>query len=84
MFIKIKTWEQMEKEYGLNDRENINLPDDSSFSITTENLLPKNRIIEVGVTSGGYTWLTSYGLWGISEKAVEEILTPSKHPQYFI
>ena len=84
MFIKIKTWEQMEQEFGLNDSENINLPNNESFSTTMEYLLPKNRIIKVGVEGGGYTWFTSYGVWRISEEAIEKILTPEEHPQYFI
>jgi hypothetical protein len=84
MLIKIKTWDKMEKEYKLNKDGDIEFPNNDSFSITMESLLPKNRIIKVEKVYGGYTWFTSYGLWGIPEKAVEEILTPSKYPQYFI
>ena len=84
MLVKIKTWEQMEKEYGLDEDENIMLSDNRLFSITTESLLPKSRIIVIVESSGDYIWFTSYGLWGVPEEAIEKILTPEEHPQYFI
>jgi len=82
--VKIKTWEQMEKEFGLNDRENINLPNNSSFGPIIEALLPKNRIIKVKTTSEGFLWFTNYGLCGIHKEAIEKILSPEEYPQYFI
>ena len=45
MRVKIKTWKELEQEFGLDDSGNIN----SFFRFTTEmeNLLPKDRVIDI-------------------------------------
>ena len=72
--VKIKTWEQMEQEFGLTPSGNINCK--STFIVDMEKQIPKNRII---ILEDG-----CWGEWSISDDMIEEEITPEDYPQYFI
>lgn len=62
--VKIRTWEDMSSQYGLNDFQHIRVG--MSWSKQSERSLPKNRIIKVEVVSGSFTPYKWYDLF-ISE-----------------
>jgi hypothetical protein len=86
--VKIKTWDRMVKEFGLDNYGNINC--ENEFLINMEEELPKNRIIviERDITEKGrnYLWPTNdlVNGWTITEDMIEEELDPKDYPQYFI
>jgi hypothetical protein len=45
MYVKIKTWDEMEKEYGLNKYGGINTK--YNFTKKIEKILPEDRIIKI-------------------------------------
>ena len=59
-FVKLRTWDDMEAEFGLDKDGDINCP--WNFTLNMEEKLPYDRIIEViGPNSeGDYKWLRSY------------------------
>ena len=72
--VKIKTWEQMEKEFGLTPKGNINCK--NTFISDMEVAIPKNRII-----------ILEYDRWDgwvMTDDMIEEELNPETYPQYFI
>jgi len=76
MLVKIKTWEQMEKEYRLDEESRIHIGD-FFFHKGIEEKIPKNRIIVID----------DYDMWKnyvIVEGMIEEELDPKEHPQYFV
>ena len=50
--VKIKSWEAMEKEFGLLEKTHIDLP--STFVTDMEEDMPEDRIIEVGGLESDY------------------------------
>ena len=90
MFVKIKTWDQMEEEFGLDSGGDINCK--GGFLTTMEKDVPKNRIIEISKSLSKskninhyYDWKTNKNsTWTISNDMIEEFLNPKDHPQYFI
>ena len=78
--IKIKTWDEMEKEFGLNELGEISCG--VVFMKPMELEMPKNRIIVVNYTNHIYKWV-KHGYF-ISKNVIEEELDVEKHPQYFI
>ena len=77
MLVKIKTWEQMEKEDGISIWNHTLFKPLIPFNENMERDIPKNRIITINEENKweGYT---------ITKEMIEEILTPETHPQYFI
>ena len=73
--VKIKIWEQMEKEFGLNKHGYINCS--PQFHLKMEKIMPKNRIILLDKNS-------FYKKYVIIEEMIEKELDPKLHPQYFI
>jgi len=64
MIVKIKTWDDMVKEFGLNKDGNINCS--GVFVTDMEEEMPKNRIIDT--TDGD--WIS----WIISHDMIEEYI----------
>ena len=75
MKVKIKSWERMVEENEYRGKEDIYL-DDIIFTSKMEELLPDDRIIEVGGlnSDGFYPWINIYK-WEISAEMIEEYLT---------
>ena len=75
MKVKIKSWERMVEENDYSDKEDIYL-DDIVFTSKMEELLPDDRIIEVGGlnSDGFYPWI-NIEKWEISAEMIEEYLT---------
>lgn len=69
--VKIKTWEKMEKEFGLTPYGDINC--EGTFIKIMENIIPENRIIEIGIDKMAYSFF-------ISEDMIEEYL-PEEIPE---
>jgi hypothetical protein len=79
--VKIKTWDRMEKEFGLSIDHNINC--ENVFNKDMERFLPKNRII---ILKDKNKWFVENNpfAWYISNDMIEEELDPKDYPQYFI
>jgi len=84
MKVKIKTWEAMEKEFGLYDDGDI--PCAFGFLECMEQALPEDRVIDVRVDIGQDSTGTVYRcdaieqlrhLW-FSDDMIEEIITEEK------
>jgi hypothetical protein len=86
MKVKIKTWDKMEKEFGLNTNGNINCP--CVFNKKLEADLPSDRIIEILQTDlptdkiieilqtdkNLYNWYVgNWGYW-ITDDMIEEVI----------
>jgi len=71
MKVKIKTWEAMEKEFGL---YNESIKVQFAFNKLMEKQLPKDRIIEVSTTEREdmYLWDGSSQKYAISSGMIEE------------
>lgn len=67
--VRIKTWEEMEKKFGLDKYGDILVTGDYYFTKDMENIIPKDRIIEIDENNG---WLSE--LYGISEAMIVEYL----------
>jgi hypothetical protein len=83
MKVKIKTWKQMEKEFGLTNNEHIQVKYRRvSFNFNMEDSLPKDRIIEIEKgekmskihSYNIYIWYTDDDKWHISDDMIEEII----------
>lgn len=72
MRVLIKTWEQMEREYGINGTDSIRCA--FSFTRSMENHIPTNRIIFVYNSMGILTWKRPGHRSSISEDMIEKIL----------
>ena len=68
MKVKIKTWEKMEKEFGLDEDGHINC--NAIFVPSIEGLMPLNRIIEIDY----YGESMCFDGWDISDDMIEEYL----------
>ena len=68
MKVKIKTWDAMAKEFGVNMYGNIKC--EYYFPPEMEEEMPKDRYIEVKIDhSGIYNW----NGWAISEDMIEKV-----------
>ena len=69
--VKIKTWGEMEKEFGLDGTGAINCQ--HRFTEPMEEYMPKNRIIDVSRKNDGWEWQTRYpGIrWLISNDMIK-------------
>lgn len=67
--VRIKTWEEMEKEFGLDEYGDILVTGAYYFIKDMENIIPKDRIIEIDENNG---WLSE--LYGISKPMIAEYL----------
>jgi hypothetical protein len=76
--VKIKTWEQLQEEFGLDLDGDINCK--YGFTREMEEIIPKNRII---LLENGL-WEIEYPRPSISDDMIEEELNPEDYPQYFI
>ena len=80
MKVKIKTWGEMEKEFGVDNVGDIKCKE--TFNTYMEELLPKDRIIEIkenGMYSNllphnVYDWYVDEFEWNISDDMIEEII----------
>ena len=91
--VKIKTWDKMEQEYGLDRDGDILTPLNISFTKKMEELLPKNRIIKVNKilekdkyydNYEEYLYILGDKKFFINPYMIEEFLDPKDYPQYFI
>ena len=86
MIVKIKSWDKMEKEYGLNRRGDIDTY--HSFTKDIEKELPKDRIIEVeeDYRYNTYIWHREDAFYDryISKDMIEKVITIDNNPEYFI
>ena len=69
--VKIKTWEQMEKEFGLNPDGVIPCGGDY-FTELMEKELPNDRIIVVSPMDDILIWRVPEGTWNITDAMIEE------------
>ena len=65
MLVKIKTWDKMKEEYGGN---NITILCRYSFTKVMEEILPKNRIINI---DEDYQWKPKNKVFEISEDMIK-------------
>ena len=65
MKVKIKTWEQMKEEFGVDEDGFINCH--SGFTPRMEKSMPEDRIVEL--VDG-----REYYVWVISEDMIEEVI----------
>ncbi len=75
--VKIKTWEQMEKEFGLDAEGDIDISNEVYFVTTMENHIPVDRIIEVYELSDGREemyWEIEDSEWIIVSEMIEVII----------
>lgn len=80
MKVKIKTWGEMEKEFGVDNVGDIKCKE--TFNTYMEEQLPKDRIIEIkenGMYSNllphnVYDWYVDEFEWNISDDMIEEII----------
>lgn len=67
--VKIKTWEKMEKEFGVSSYGDLKC--DKYYTKVMEDNIPENRIIEIGDNE---QWYAGGDTWFISEDMIEEYL----------
>ncbi len=68
MKVKIKSWEAMEKEFGLGEFGNIKC--EGEFITKMEKQMPENRIIEIDEDND---WISDFkNTWFISKDMIEE------------
>ena len=84
MYVKIKTWKQMEKEVGLTYYGYINT--EKKFTHLLDELLPSDRVINVEKDNHNnhYVWRIYPYMYHITDDMIEEVLDPEKDPMYFI
>jgi hypothetical protein len=80
--VKIKTWDQMEKEFGLTGSGSINCT--IVFTEEMEEDLPKNRIIVLENDEWRYISKTYDKRYWICDEIIKEELSRKDYPQYFI
>ena len=78
--VKIKTWKQMEEEFGLNDEGNIAAKD--IFVRGMEEMMPDDRIIEI--VSYNNSPIFRWGGWSITADMIEKIFNEKDYPEYYI
>lgn len=75
MRIKIKTWDEMKNEFGLDRFGSINVK--GKFIENMEDLMPRNRIIEISINNmRDYIWLTNENEWLISKYMIKMFVRP--------
>lgn len=80
MKVRIKTWNEMVQEFGVDNVGDIKCKE--TFNTYMEELLPKDRIIEIkenGMYSNllphnVYDWYVDEFEWNISDDMIEEII----------
>jgi hypothetical protein len=74
--VKIKTWEAMKKEFGLDRDGDIRMGiTNLSYLKTMEKSMPNNRIIQVYKTLNGYyRWDLVGDYWNITNNMIERFL----------
>lgn len=80
MKVRIKTWERMESEFGVDNVGDIKCKE--TFNTYMEELLPKDRIIEINKNTkmynllphNVYDWYVYDFEWNISDDMIEEII----------
>ncbi len=73
MKVLIKTWDEMEKEFGLDYSGDINC--NQYFIVEMEENMPEDRIIEVTKdTKDTYTYKLAEGTWTISDDMIKRII----------
>ena len=72
MKVRIKTWEEMEKEFGLTASGSIGVR--AGFNTAMEKLMPKDRVITVGNKDkdGDFIWEIENSVYFISNVMIEE------------
>ena len=70
--VRIKTWEEMEKEFGV-DANNY-IKGDAYFTPSMECDMPENRVIEIYKNKDYFTWDLGYDSWTISEDMIAEYI----------
>ena len=69
--VKIKDWELMKEQFGVDDDGDINC--DWMFTDVMESLLPPNRIIEVDCRDGQFYWNRGVGrVYILTEDVIEK------------
>ena len=82
--VRIKTWEQMEKKYGLTNDEIYIKEDNQFFSHYMEDVIPEDRVIEVEVhDSSEFTWFDGHYDLHITPGMIEEE-SKLEFPPYFV
>lgn len=80
MKVRIKTWNEMVQEFGVDNVGDIKCKE--TFNTYMEELLPKDRIIEIK-ENGMYSYLLPHNVydwyvddfeWNISDDMIEEII----------
>ena len=78
MKVKIKSWREMEAEYGIVGRDNKSSIDcEAGFTRKMEDALPKNRIIDIHKLDKypAYpVWQHKRDIWSISNDMIEKII----------
>jgi hypothetical protein len=81
MYVEIKTWNQMKKEFGETNTVGgkKKIPVNFDFTEEMEEAMPKSRIIDVEIDHkyNGYT----YDTWLISDDMIKEVL-PTRYVDY--
>ena len=81
--VKIKTWKQMEKEFGLDEDGDIEVLEDRVYFVDTmEEYMPKDRIIKVDEHRAKWMteepndmyWEVHGSEWFIVSEMIEEII----------
>ena len=75
MRVKIKTWEKMEEEFGLNGDW---IPYEEYFTDLTGNVMPQDMIMDIQYKDGYMYW----NGWEISEDMIEEYLDLDEKEDY--
>lgn len=71
--VRIKTWAELEKEFGVDNKNYIKC--DGYFTPDMECNMPESRVIEVWEKPSGYfTWDLGYDYWSISEDMIAEYI----------
>ena len=73
--VKIKTWEQMEREFGLDENGNIPI-NNIFFHYIMEEEMPQNRIIQI---DDKMCW----GVWKIVDEMIEDVIKSEKRYRIF-
>ncbi len=78
MKVRIKTWEKLKKEYGIQkEYGKTHIPCPGAFVDLMENSMPKNRIITLEIKDDGkMTWfITETDSWQITTPMIEKVIS---------
>ena len=73
MKVKIKTWEAMSREFGLNSDGSIPCGGDV-FTDLMEDELPNDRVIVISPMNDMYVWKAPDRQWNITDAMIEKEL----------